>query len=71
MDPRQLSPPRPVHRGRSAGLAEAFSTIASLLRELVRGFLNPYRPERHYMRGPGPKWRELHGGSPTLRPVTT
>jgi hypothetical protein len=19
-----------------------------------------YRPERHYMRGPGPKWRELH-----------
>ena len=22
---------------------------------------NPYRPERHYMRGPGPKWREKHG----------
>ncbi len=21
----------------------------------------PYRPERHYMRGPGPKWREKHG----------
>ena len=21
---------------------------------------NPYRPERHYMRGPGPKWREKH-----------
>ncbi len=20
-----------------------------------------YRPERHYMRGPGPKWRERHG----------
>lgn len=19
-----------------------------------------YRPERHYMRGPGPKWRERH-----------
>jgi hypothetical protein len=19
-----------------------------------------YRPERHYMRGPGPKWREKH-----------
>ncbi|MEZ5833415.1 MAG: hypothetical protein R3D05_19760 [Dongiaceae bacterium] len=19
---------------------------------------DPYRPERHYMRGPGPKWRE-------------
>ena len=21
---------------------------------------DPYRPERHYMRGPGPKWREKH-----------
>lgn len=24
-------------------------------------FNNHYRPERHYMRGPGPKWREKHG----------
>jgi hypothetical protein len=22
-----------------------------------------YRAERHYMRGPGPKWREKHGRS--------
>jgi len=22
---------------------------------------HPYRPEAHYMRGPGPKWREKHG----------
>jgi len=22
-----------------------------------------YRPERHYMRGPGPRWREKHGRS--------
>ncbi len=21
-----------------------------------------YRPERHYMRGPGPKWHARHGG---------
>ena len=21
---------------------------------------NAYRPEAHYMRGPGPKWREKH-----------
>jgi hypothetical protein len=20
-----------------------------------------YQPEKHYMRGPGPKWREKHG----------
>ena len=23
---------------------------------------NPYRPELHYMRGPGPKWRAKHLG---------
>ena len=23
--------------------------------------LHPYRPERHYMRGPGPKWHAKHG----------
>lgn len=23
----------------------------------VRRLLHPYRPEFHYMRGPGPKWR--------------
>jgi hypothetical protein len=25
----------------------------------------PYRPEKHYMRGPGPKWREkyAHAGA--------
>jgi hypothetical protein len=22
-----------------------------------------YRPERHYMRGPGPRWREKYGRS--------
>jgi hypothetical protein len=24
---------------------------------------DPYRPELHYMRGPGPKWREKHARS--------
>lgn len=23
---------------------------------------NPYRPELHYMRGPGPKWHAKHRG---------
>jgi hypothetical protein len=28
-----------------------------------------YNPERHYMRGPGPKWREKHDvrGEPPMR----
>jgi hypothetical protein len=27
----------------------------------MRHLLDPYRPELHYMRGPGPKWLEKHG----------
>jgi hypothetical protein len=27
---------------------------------LVKRLFDPYRPELHYMRGPGPKWREKH-----------
>jgi hypothetical protein len=29
-------------------------------RTLVKDLFDPYRPELHYMRGPGPKWREKH-----------
>ncbi len=30
-------------------------------RRLTSSLFDPYRPELHYMRGPGPKWREKHG----------
>jgi hypothetical protein len=30
-------------------------------RSFLAAILNPYRPELHYMRGPGPKWRAKHG----------
>ena len=33
------------------------------LRKTFKSMLDPYRPELHYMRGPGPKWREKHGGT--------
>jgi hypothetical protein len=29
-------------------------------RRLAAPVFDPYRPELHYMRGPGPKWREKH-----------
>jgi len=29
---------------------------------VLRDLLEPYRPELHYMRGPGPKWRAKHVG---------
>jgi hypothetical protein len=31
-----------------------------LLATLSGGSGSRYRPEAHYMRGPGPKWREKH-----------
>jgi hypothetical protein len=35
--------------------------LASQWRKLMTALFDPYRPELHYMRGPGPKWREKHG----------
>jgi hypothetical protein len=35
------------------------------VRELSQSFarlFDPYRPELHYMRGPGPKWRAKRAG---------
>ena len=32
------------------------SLIVTKWQALVRVASNPYRPELHYMRGPGPKW---------------
>jgi hypothetical protein len=33
--------------------------------KLMKQLFDPYRPELHYMRGPGPKWHEKHGGAAT------
>ena len=40
--------------------APSRSTAMTLLRSLSRDLFDPYRPELHYMRGPGPRWREKH-----------
>ena len=34
--------------------------IASLWRSLRKDLFDTYRPELHYMRGPGPRWRAKH-----------
>jgi hypothetical protein len=38
----------------------ATSTQRHWWKMLVRAIAASYRPELHYMRGPGPKWREKH-----------
>jgi hypothetical protein len=40
----------------TAGLAE----VLKVCHRLQRWMFDSYRPELHYMRGPGPKWREKH-----------
>ena len=45
--------PRPF-----AGLGHALSLF---WHDLTRDAVRPYRPELHYMRGPGPAWRAKHG----------
>src|SRR5712692_3231430 len=44
-------------RREAPGLA---ADIADLFRNLTKALLDPYRPELHYMRGPGPKWHARH-----------
>jgi hypothetical protein len=36
---------------------------------LIRNARDPYRPERHYMRGPGPKWHAKHQGRMVRRAI--
>src|ERR1700730_14744837 len=48
-----MAPPRSALQCSSPSRAQR--TLWSRLRT---AFFDPYRPELHYMRGPGPKWRE-------------
>jgi hypothetical protein len=46
--------------------------LSAAIRVRIRDMLDPYRPELHYMRGPGPRWREKHGiAARNRRNVTT
>ena len=36
------------------------AAITDLLHSLAKALFDPYRPELHYMRGPGPKWHAKH-----------
>ena len=51
-----------MHIGITASGAPAnlFRTLARRWHRHAGHLADPYRPERHYMRGPGPKSREKH-----------
>ncbi|MCA1401121.1 hypothetical protein [Bradyrhizobium sp. BRP56] len=41
--------------------ANSASDFAGVVHNLIMDVRDSYRPELHYMRGPGPKWRTKHG----------
>jgi len=57
---------RKTHRG-FAPRREApgfVADLADVLHSLAKSLFDPYRPEQHYMRGPGPKWHAKHDRVP-------
>jgi hypothetical protein len=48
---------------RSDGRPGLLREIRGFWRQFAATALNPYRPELHYMRGPGPAWRAKHAAS--------
>ena len=49
-----------VFRALFAVPSRVLDEMAQRWRRLTHLLFDPYRPELHYMRGPGPKWREKH-----------
>ena len=43
----------------ASAMSEAWAMLLNSLRMMLSSYHpDTYRPEAHYMRGPGPKWRE-------------
>jgi hypothetical protein len=47
----------------STPLCQRLHVIMTKWLGLIQIARNPYRPELHYMRGPGPKWYAKHQGT--------
>ena len=58
--PRAIAPDSAPMSGLVRKTAEIVSDFASMVHNLVMDVRDTYRPELHYMRGPGPKWRAKH-----------
>ena len=56
--------PVPAESGHVSGFA---SEIKGFWKRFLATAFSPYRPELHYMRGPGPAWRAKHGMDAPIR----
>lgn len=46
--------------------ARAWTSLVNLLRTQIAIDVRTYRPEKYYLRGPGPKWHEKHSRDSNL-----
>ena len=44
-------------------LSRRLTAAIAKCQALIGIIFDPYRPELHYMRGPGPKWRAKHAAT--------
>ena len=51
----------------SNGHSGALAGLKTFWREFIAKDFHPYRPELHYMRGPGPAWRAKYGEAAAFR----
>jgi len=59
-----LTAPAISHAGSSGSSLAGFKAF---WRQFFAKAFDPYRPELHYMRGPGPAWRAKHGAAAAFR----
>jgi hypothetical protein len=52
---------------RQAGQSFAVAGFKAFWRAFLAKAFDPYRPELHYMRGPGPAWRAKYGTPAAFR----
>jgi hypothetical protein len=45
---------------RQLGSTEFDQSASRVLHKVLKELFDPYHPERHYMRGPGPRWHRKH-----------
>jgi hypothetical protein len=50
-----------------SGFRGAIGALVTFIGPSCDGSVRKYHPEQHYMRGPGPKWREKHFLDPRIR----
>jgi hypothetical protein len=58
-------PPSPAVK--RTGLSGSAPGFKAYWRRVLATAFDPYRPELHYMRGPGPAWRAKYGDQALFR----